>query len=252
MIYLRPEYTPLQLAADPFLSRLQDDNFWHWFRRTFPSSFDVPQELEPGDFLLQYAMLGPPKEKGGTHVALLWELYPEMRAAFGHTHDDAKIEAMYRCHEKADLSFVQNTAQLAYFPEATVLPIGIDTELFRPTSGLRSGAIWVGTEHPMKGLDLARAWQQETGEYTRFVLKGDMTQVELADAMRHSKYVLLAGRLAPLYLADWEALASDCIPVEVGVERSPQIWHREPRRQVFDLGWDRRSVESRWRQILEL
>lgn len=240
MIYLQPE----------FISTLQDDTFWMWFHRTFRASYDVPDKLRPDDFILQYGMLGPPRCTGGTRIALLWELYPEMAKQLGGYENAHKIAAMKRCHEECDLSLVTAESMLEFFPGARVMPIGVDTDLFSPGPVERSGVFWCGTEHPMKGLDLARQWQDRTGSPVTYIMKGDQKQIDLAETMQKHEYVLLTGRLRPLFLVEWEALASGLKPIDASpVPRDPMPTG-DPRQFVLDQGWSRSQVALQWREIL--
>lgn len=246
MIYLQPE-------SRPNTPEIEDDTFWLWFNRTFESSFDVPDQLKDGDVLLHYGTLGGPKQKGGEKIALLWELYPEMKKqGFSSLHVEEKILAMHDAYQACDMSLVACVTMLQHFPKATVLPIGVDTDRFRPNGAERQGVLWCGTDHPMKGLEAASAWDKDQGGVTRFVHKGDMKQAELAKAMSQAESFLFSSMLSPLYMVEWEALASGCKPVHVtDMKRDPDPWGN-PRHFVFRQGWDRKYVEQRWREILKV
>lgn len=241
MIYLKPEN----------ISTLDDDTFWMWFHRTFPSSYEVPSDLNPDDWIIQYAVMGPPVP-GGKSAGLLWELYPEMKFRLGGDEWDAKIRRMKDCYERCSISITPSEyMRREFWPGAEVVPIGVDTDLFCPDDGSRSGVLWCGTDHPMKGRDLIPQFEEDWGEKVTVVMKGDLSQRELAKAMRRHKYFLFTGRLKPLFLVEWEALASGCIPINpFGFSRDPAV-NGDPRQFVLDQGWSRHSVEEWWRRRLE-
>ena len=244
MIYLQPE----------FITTQRDDTFWMWFNRTFESRYDLPAEIGASDSVLQYAVLGAPKTVGGRKFGLLWELYPEMRRLGLHVPvDEQKIGRMYECQAACNRSFVTSKFMLDFFPEAEMLPIGVDTDLFKPRGLIRQGAFWCGTDHPMKGMDAAHAWAEANKIPLTCVFKGSLPQTELAEVMSTHEYVILSGRLRPLYLVEWEALASGLKPIDVsGVEREFDIEEvsADPRGYVFGVGWSREQVEEDWRRIL--
>lgn len=245
MIYLQPE----------FITTQQDDTFWMWFNREFESRYDLPPEIGADDSVLQYAVMGAPRTKGGRRFGLLWELYPEMRKFGLHKPgvDDKKIGRMYECEAACDRSFVTSRFMHEFFPKAELLPLGVDTDLFKPRGKERKGAFWCGTTHPMKGINEAHAWAKANDVPLTCVMKGSLPQVELAAVMAEHEYVLLSGRLRPLYLVEWEALAAGLKPVNVsGVEREFNIEEvaADPRGYVFASGWSREQVGEQWRRIL--
>lgn len=241
VIYLKPE----------FEAALNDDSFWRWFHRTWESTYDIPERIRDEDFILQYGMLGPPSCRGGTRVALLWELYPEMKRVYGHTHDDHKIAAMQKCYEECDLALVSSPSVLEFYPQARLQPIGIDTDLFQPVPGTpRAGAFWCGTDHPMKGLDAARRYEADTHSAVAYVFKGDMAQPDLAAAMSRHRVGLLTGMLRPLFLVEWEMLASGLVPEYLGCDRDHVAPQDDPRGFVFQSGWSRHQVKPLWEAIV--
>src|SRR3990167_254505 len=114
MIYLAPEVR----------SGLGEDTFWTWFNREIPSSFKVPARLNDEDWLLPYATLGKSRVPGGRKLALLWELYPEMKAQ-GVGGDDARIAAMKECARTCEFRTAPSPQMAEFFEgEVRILPIG--------------------------------------------------------------------------------------------------------------------------------
>jgi len=253
MIYLCPEVK----------SGLGEDTFWPWFEREFAeSSFAVPTQAHPEDFILQYATLGPPAVNGGTTVALLWELYPEMKK-YGLSHDDEKIKRMNECAAACDIKTVScRTMQEYYGNDAIVVPIGVDTDLFVPMDkkamrkkhgfGSETIGFWCGTDHPMKGKDrlLSHAEKHPAIKWIRVSKKDRLPQKKLAELMNCCDFGLFTGRLRPYFMVEWELMACDIPVVDIsGCERD-FIPADRPRKSVFDNGWSRHQAKERWQQLL--
>jgi glycosyltransferase involved in cell wall biosynthesis len=236
MIYLQPEVR----------SGLGEDTFWTWFARTVPGcSFDLPSALQPDDVVLQYSTLGPCRVPGGKKVALLWELYPEMRARLGGPQWDRTIDATRACAAESDYRVVSSEFSREFYADCgpiDVLPIGVDTELFRPMhrnmvrarhgipDNVRVG-FWCGTGHPMKGSDALHAWAAAHPDVRWIIVwktssdrgvpplntvaeRTLVPQPQLAELMNCADFVAVPGRLRPFFMVEWEAMACD-LPVIV-------------------------------------
>lgn len=253
MIYLVPE----------FRSSIGDDTFWTWFNREFPSEFDPPESINEDDRVLQYAMLGPSPVKGGKKIACLWELYPEMKR-FGLSDKQQKIEKMKECYESCELKTVSSKSLLDYYPEATVLPIGVDTELFKPKDKNemrlrhhiplnRKVGFWAGTAHPMKGLDRKAQYQKENPDvYWITVFKDSkLSQEHLAELINCADFGLFTSRLRPYFMTEWEMMACNLPIVDIsGMQRDFEP-SANPRSNVLDLGWDRVATKQQWTEFLQ-
>jgi glycosyltransferase involved in cell wall biosynthesis len=244
VIYLRPEIR----------SALGEDTFWNWFHREFPGSTFAHADggYAPGDVVIQYSTLGacPP---GVTSIGLLWELYPEMRHRLGSSEWDAKCALVEQCAETATIPVVATPYMRQFYTRDTaVVPVGVDTDLFHPSESLpaEDTYFWCGTDHRMKGRDLLEEFRKHhPGEYT-VVIKGELPQEELAGRMRECRYFVSTGRLAPLFLVEWEALASGCVLVDASDIRREYDGGNDPRRDVFEIGWDRHAVKKKWEELL--
>ncbi len=118
MIYLRPEVK----------SGLGEDTFWTWFAREIGGTFDWPPPPNRGHTALVYSTMEP--APGCRNICLAWELYPEMKKQLGGTEWDEKVKQTYRCADACDDVVVTSVIMLEFYPGATVIPIGIDMNLF--------------------------------------------------------------------------------------------------------------------------
>jgi glycosyltransferase involved in cell wall biosynthesis len=269
VIYLNPE--------NP--SSLGDDTFWTWLRRELPdrTAFGVPDEIEPGDVVLQYSTLGKPKHPAQT-VALCWELYPEMKVVLDSSEWDAIIE---RTHEAAANSARRVVATRFMAPEyerhgpVDVLPIGVDTDLFRPMDretvrrkyGIpldRRVGFWSGTMHQMKGFEYLRDYAALNPDIDWIIVwKHDrdghmdgarnfcqVAQATLAELMNCADFLACPGWMRPFFMVEWEAMACGLPPVFVGTSEKDFVPSADPRADIFQLGWDRHSAKRRWLEYL--
>jgi hypothetical protein len=240
MIYLAPEVR----------SGLGEDTFWTWFEREIPSSFEA-ERAGPDDWLLQYATLGP--RPGARTVALLWELYAEMDRA-GVGTETAKIGRMRECFEHSHYRVVSSPSMRSFYPDATLLPIGVDTDLFAPRPVAHEGRVgfWCGTDHPMKGMDRLHAYRAAHPEIRWNIVEKSaaMPQTKLAELMNASDFILLTGRLRPYFMVEWEAMACDLPVVDIsGVDRD-FIPSAHPREDVMRFGWSRHDAKKKWKEYL--
>ncbi|MGH7175548.1 MAG: hypothetical protein ACREGR_04285 [Minisyncoccia bacterium] len=258
------------------VSGLGEDTFWTWFHREFPSSvFAEPERLADDDVVLRYSTLGL-LPVVGKQVALCWELYPDMRERFGGTLWDEKIA---RVHETARYATYRTVAseltRPIYEPYGTVevIPIGVDTEIFKPLAdrgSLRSKfglpddrpvGVWVGTAHPMKGFALlveyARAhsevhWVTICKTANEAVALPDATsfvhvdQPTLSQLINAGDFFLSTSLLRPFFMAEWEAMACGVPMRVIGEPDKEFVPSPNPRDDILRLGWDRPSVKKKW------
>ena len=271
MIYLNAEV----------ISGLGEDTFWTWFKREFPtSSFEQPMCLTEKDIVLRYSTLGFLDLYPAKTVALLWELYPEMKEKLASNQWDDKLQKIYQCAKFSTYRTVaSHLAILPYQQYGTVdiIPIGVNTDLFRPIpekDTLRDKynlprnkriGLWCGTLHPMKGysklLDYAKShpdvhwiiiWKQksEAGHMdgaTNFTLVPQEVLVELMNA---ADFYLCCGLLSPFFMIEWEAMACNVRMVILDDVKKDFVPSDNPREDIFSLGWDRRSVKKKWADYL--
>jgi glycosyltransferase involved in cell wall biosynthesis len=243
MIYLNAEV----------VSGLGEDTFWTWFKREFPtSSFDEPKNLTEKDIVLRYSTLGPLDVFPAKTVALLWELYPEMKEKLVSNEWDAKLESVYRCAKFSTYRTVASHEKDAL------------RDKYNIPKNKRVG-IWCGTLHPMKGytklLEFAESnhdvhwiivWKQksEAGHLdgaTNLTLVAQDVLVELINA---ADFYLCSGLLSPFYMIEWEAMACNLPLVILGDAKKDFAPSKNPRDDIFTLGWDRKSVKKKWENYL--
>jgi len=271
MIYLAPEVK----------SGLGEDTFWTWFEREFPdSTFDDPMRATVDDIILQYGTLGPSKNKVAKTVALLWELYPEMERALGEKYQrqtDNLISSANACTRRVVASHIM-VPDYAKFGQVDVLPIGVDTDVFRPMNkaqlrvnyGLNSDdrvGFWCGTKHPMKGFDRLKRyahlnpsikwiiiWKspEESESWGAAITKTRVSQRVLAELMNCADFFLVSGLLRPYFMWEWEAMACNLSPRFLDDPRVKDFMPGDhPRIDIFDRGWDRRNAKKIWADYLK-
>lgn len=267
MIYLQPENK----------SSLGEDTFWTWFdREVQESSFILPNKINSEDRILQYATLGP-CSYGDNTVALLWELYPEMAKQLGSKEWNRQIQKMIECYKQSRYTVVATPFMLEWFPKATVLPIGVDINLFKLLDNkqeLRKKynipndkqiIFWMGTLHKMKGFDLLLehrkinpnnhyiiVWKRK-GKGITFkdtTTRFNISQVELCELMNCADLYLCTNRLRPYAMIDYEVMACN-IPFEIiGYPYKDFGLSQNPREDLFRRGWNREEVLKQWLAFL--
>jgi glycosyltransferase involved in cell wall biosynthesis len=257
-------------------SGLGEDTFWTWFEREFPSSsFETPDYLRDEDILLRYSTLGfLPIE--GKQVALCWELYPEMKRYFQTNLWDgtiAKVNQTAKYSTYRTVATEMTVADYDQFGKVEVIPIGVNTDLFKPLNKKRELrdkynlpsnkkiGIWIGTNHPMKGYcELLKyasmnpdicwivvwKWQMEASEMEGAVNYVQIPQAQISELVNTSDFFLSTSKLRPYYMAEWEAMACDIPFVFLGGAEREFVPSSNPRSDVFRLAWDRPSVKEKW------
>jgi hypothetical protein len=238
-------------------SGLGEDTFWTWAMRELGARFDPPERIADSDTVLQYAVLGESRIQGGRKVALCWELYPEMQKQ-GLADNPEKIARMRQCAATSHIATVPSASCLEFFPGATVIPIGVDTELFRPRDqqamrkkyGLadKTTGFWCGTRHAMKGHDRLLDYQAAHPDIQWVVVMKEqsMPQPALAELMAACDFALFTGRLRPYFMVEWEAMATGLSVVDIsGMERDFKP-SAESRADVIAQGWSRHQARAVW------
>jgi glycosyltransferase involved in cell wall biosynthesis len=163
------------------------------------------------------------------------------------------------------------------FGSIDVLPIGVDTDLFRPLpekNSLRDKynipkekvvGIWCGTTHPMKGfsrlVEYARLnpdmywiiiwkWPTEAGHMPGASNFVKVPQETLCELMNAADFFLSCGSLRPYYMVEWEAMACN-LPMRIlGNIQKDFVPSSNPRDDIFRLNWDRKSAKKLWANYL--
>lgn len=266
MIYLSPEVA----------SGLGEDTFWTWFNREFVNStFGNITKRNKADVELRYSTLGGTRF-GSNTIGLLWELYPEMKTQLHSNQWDNIIDRIYHCARTCNYLVVSSRLMVDYYKDfghVDILPIGVDTELFKPLGykkelrlkyGLPQNAkvgFWAGTTHKMKGFDKLLRWKKdnpdiywiivwkqadEAGYLPGALNKTKISQVELNELMNCADFFLSCGYLRPFFMVEWECMACNLKPVILDNIKKDFIPSLNPRDDLFRLGWDRPSAKILW------
>ena len=277
MIYLSAEV----------VSGLGEDTFWTWFNREFKNSstFSKYNSVNKNDIILQYSTLGASKFPNNT-VALLWELYPNMKERLATNQYDLIINNIMNCGRNAVRRVVASKLMVNYYKDLgkiDVLPIGVDTEIFKPLDKVsmrnkygiplnKKVGIWGGTNHKMKGFNRLTEWNSHKNEDFFWIIvwkcneekdREDLLQLDkvkyftkihqqqLAELFSCADFYLSSGLLDPYYMIEWEAMASNLkiIQSDLNMKKdfTPSL---NPREDVFRLKWDRKTAKITWENYL--
>ncbi len=264
MIYLNAEV----------VSGLWEDTFWTWFKREFPNSiFKVPKKLNDDDILIRYSTLWflPIKWK---QLALCWELYPNMKDIFGSDQWNEKIKkvnetAKYSTYRSVPTQF--SVPHYQRYGSIDIIPIWVDTDVFKPLGNKKQLRekynlpqdkkiwAWTWTLHPMKGHEELIKYADENPDIHWVVISKDqdvflqwannytkISQAEMTELLSASDFFLSTSKLNPFYMAEWEAMACDIPFVIIWNEQREFIPSKNPREDVFNKGWDRKSCKKKW------
>jgi glycosyltransferase involved in cell wall biosynthesis len=238
-------------------SGLGEDTFWTWFAREVGAEFDLPKRIGPQDIVLHYSTKGKPKFPSNT-ISLLWELYPEMALRLG-TKYPKKMRKIKASFSARWATCPTQYSRAFYSKDTTVLPIGVDTGLFKPAVSkaelrVKHGystndkiAFWSGQTHPMKGPELREKWAEENPDWKLISRPREnvISQEALAELMQISDGFLNTSRLIPLYMVEWEALATGLPFIQAGgVER--EFDPESPREFVIETKWSRDEAKILW------
>lgn len=274
MIYLNAE----------IFSGLGDDTFWCWFEREFPgvTNRGIIGPKTNKDAILQYSTMGEIEENDAVSIALLWELLPEMKVVFNSNEWDHKINATNQAAGTCKYRVVPTKFSIPYYSQygnIDILPIGIDTDLFKPAENKqeirkkynlpldKEIGFWGGTRHPMKGFDNLQIYAKGNPNVHWVIVwktpneKGNadhlncnqftlVNQTTLTELMSCCDFILCCGMLRPFYMIEWEAMACNLKVINItGFDKdfSPS---RNPRDDIFKLGWDRKTVKKTWEKYL--
>lgn len=267
-------------------SALGDDTFWCWAEREFPGAIEADTApVRQGDHVLHYGLLGAPERDAARSVALLWEQHPEMEREVAGLCNTSWHREIDRLHAAARTCARRTVAtpllvdDYRVYGRIDVLPLGVDTDLWRPVSderrrelrdslGIKQDArvgFWGGHSHPMKGLDLLLRY---AGEHPRVewvqvfkhrselgrALPGkafaEIPQPQIADLMALSDFALFTSRLRPYSMLEWEAMSCNLPVVNVGHPEREFTPGANPRKDVFGRGWDRHAAKIAWLEYL--
>jgi len=258
------------------------DTWWEWFERNFnPTSLNLPPAYYPEDIVLRYSTKGAINAAPGKSVALCWELLPELKRVFNTNRWDAVIKTTYETAKFCTRRLITTEfARKDYEPfgKVDILPIGVDTDLFRPYSEQDKNKMrlkynvpvdaevgfWCGSTEPMKG---SAAVQQYANEYPRiywiivwygsngfFNINGQQhfaaPQTKLAELMNCADFQLSASLLQPYYIVEYEGMACNLKQRKViDMEKDFEVGDN-PRDAIFEHKWDRITCKKLYEDYL--
>ena len=265
------------ILSTPFVSGLGEDTFWCWIKREFDNSVyeQKPTYVNPGDVILRYSILGKSNYFDNS-IALLCELYPEMKQALKSNDYEHIINSITECAESCKYKTAPTHLAASYYPSSyniKILPIGVNTDLFKPIADKESLRIkygiprnrrvlfWAGTTHPMKGFHHLLEWKNNhPNDYFIIVWKtaGESSyllgahnfchipQEQIVELMNCSDAFLSCGILRPFFMVEWEAMACNLPIINMHALAKDYQISNNPRDDVFQLGWDRYSAKEDW------
>lgn len=272
MIYLHPMIR----------SGYGEETFWVWFENNFPnSSYTLPETYTEDDTVLQYSTHGKINASPANVIALCWELYPEMKQTLNSNEWNSIIQTTFEAAKHADrITVASRFAVPTYEPygKVDILPIGVDTELFKPFTEEEKHALklkygvpldkeigfWCGTTHPMKGFSRVEKYAKEnTDIYWIIVWYGNMgifdgngqqhrlvTQQKMAELMNLADFQLSASRLRPYYIIEYEGMACNLKQRKISdIEKDFEAGDN-PRDAIFEHKWDRITAKKVWEEYI--
>lgn len=260
-----------------------EETFWVWFERNFQNiSFQLPSVYKSNDAVLRYSTAGPLVAKPGHVIALCWELYPEMKIALNSNAYDGIINLTYSTAKSADRRVVSSKFAKEFyepFGKVDILPIGVDTNLFRPYSPEekynmkvkykvpldKEVGFWCGTSHQMKGFQNVQKYANEnpniywiilwySGSVGNFVGYGQqhrqVNQQTVAELMNCADFQLSASILRPYYIIEYEGMSCNLKQRKIiNIEKDFEAGDN-PRDVIFEQKWDRITCKKIWEDYI--
>lgn len=262
---------------------LGEDTFWTWFDREVSNSewYKFQNLADPKDALLRYSTFGTigPGCECQT-IALCWELLPEMRVKLNNSSWDRVINRTYQCAETAKHRVVATHLSVPYYKHCgpvDVLPIGVDTDLFKPMSNKeelkekynipqdKKIGFWMGTTHQMKGYTNLKKYASENPDIHWIVVWKNRSQRRslhgaseychikqhvISELMNCSDFYLVCGLLSPYFMIEYEAMACNLPMLNISSLEKDFDPGSNPRDKIFEIGWDRPTTLKLWKEYL--
>lgn len=263
-----------------------EETFWVWFENNFKdSSFGLPNTLTENDVVLRYSLMGAMNPRPAKMIALCWELLPELKELFNVNSWDTKIQTSYETAQSADRLTVASRFTIPYYEKYSktgkidILPIGVDTNLFRPYSDeekynlkIKYGVpldkeigFWCGTTHPMKGIQNVQkyanenpdiywiiVWYPSSGHFTGSGQQHTLvSQPKMAELMNLADFQLSASMLRPYYIIEYEGMACNLKQRKIlSIEKDFPVGDN-PREAIFEHKWDRPTAKLVWEEYIK-
>lgn len=273
MIYLSPKIR----------SGYGEETFWVWFENTFKnSSYSLSSIYDKDDVVLRYSTKGPINIDPGKVIALCWELLPELRVVLEDTSWDGAIATTYRTAEIADRITVASRFSVPFyekFGKVDILPIGVNTDLFKPFSDdekyklklkynvplNKEVGFWCGTPHRMKGSQHLQKYANENPNIYWIIVwyqaKGNfngngqqhtlVNQKVMAELMNCADFQLSVSLLRPYYIIEYEGMSCNLKQRNIlNMEKDFESGDN-PRDAIFEHKWDRYTAKEIWTNYIE-
>lgn len=258
------------------------DTWWEWFERNFNStSLNLPNAYNPDDIILRYSTKGAIHAAPGKSVALCWELLPELKRVFNTSRWDAVIKTTYETAKSCDRRLITtefSRKDYEAFGKVDILPIGVDTDLYRPYTEEEKHKMrvkynvplaaevgfWCGSTEPMKGSAIVQQYANEHpniywvivwyGSNGFFNINGQqhfaVPQVKLAELMNCANFQLSASLLRPYYIVEYEGMACNLKQRKVMDLKKDFEVGDNPRDIIFEKQWDRTTCKKLYEDYL--
>lgn len=247
------------------------DTWWEWFERNFsPTSHNLPSIYNSEDVVFRYSTKGAINTTPGKSIAMCWELLPELERVFNNHGWDGPIQQTYEAARTCTHRIITTEfARKDYEPYGRVdnLPIGVDTDLFKPRSPEdkyklkekyrvpldKEIGFWCGSNHPMKGYQSVvryakenpniywiLVWYSERGELIYNCQQHtSIPQPMLSELMSCADFQLGVSLLRPYYIVEYEGMACNLKQRKItGLEKDFEGGDN-PRDVIFEKHWDR-------------
>lgn len=258
------------------------DTWWEWFGRNFTTSHDLPIVYNPDDVVLRYSTKGAIHAAPGKSIAMCWELLPELKRVFNTNQWDVPIQATYEAALSCTHRIITTEfCRADYEPYGNVdfLPLGVDTDLFRPYTedekynlkvkyGIplaKEIGFWCGSNHPMKGyhklVQYAKenpkifwilVWYSERGEQLPQCKEfTSVPQTVLVELMNCADFQLGVSILHPYYIVEYEGMACNLKQRKITNLEKDFEPGDNPRDVIFERKWDRLTCVETYRNYLD-
>ena len=269
-------------------SALGEDTWWTWMQRTFKNRWFTPREVA-GDvpIIVQNGLWGPTRcKKGVKRVTYCIDTFSEINRLWPGSYDWG-LKPTIKAVNKSEVGVVHNQTTMdqlvslsAKPNEWRLIPLGVNTELFKPAplgeiENLRSKhgiplrdkvGFWSGTPIFFKGWDrFPGIFKASPGVFWIIVWKPGESgplpegfrgkvvhgtdQTTLRELMCCSDFFLSLNPLRVWYQVEMEGMACD-LPMVIFPDTQKEWYpHGSTRAEVFSRNWDRGSVKELWRKL---
>jgi len=259
------------------------DTWWEWFERNFENtSHKLPLVYKRDDVVLRYSTMGGIRAHPAKSIALCWELLPELKRVFNDHVWDRQIRlaahAAHTCtHRLITSEFMRKDYEI--FGRVDILPIGVDTDLFREYSEEEKYQMrvkynvplhaevgfWGGTTHPMKGSqNLIKYAKEHPDIYWIVVWYTDVAKIDIngqqfynipqkqiPELMNCANFQLSASILRPYYIIEYEGMACNLKQRKIfDIEKDFEAGDN-PRDKIFEKQWDRKTCVTLYRNYIK-